>query len=509
MRALSKAKLAAKRAALKGASRRDAPLDGAGTAAHKIISSSRTRAQNLYLRAKTNGKYHKDITPTLPYHETPVSTSDLPRPLAPRIPAARILQVTSKVTGQQIPAVRTLQVTSKVVEQTTYNIHPSRLNAKDFGSIKQLRKLLGLRPRHISDHADKTLALPEDALIVSFDTECERQGPSKHVVEIGVTTLDTRDIVDVAPGPFAHDWISKTKTYHYVVDITSRPETRMGACYFSDDLLSDVSTIKRDIISILQQSAHPRHEPSRTIGDGPRKIVLVGHSVHMDLQNLSSSPGLDLDLTSEDVFSTKPIMTFDTYMLASAAIEQGARIWSLKLGQMVNWLGLDHQYRLLYGAKACHNAGNDAAYTMMALLLYAVRWEQIVTGEMPCHHEEAMRQRRLRSKNRDSRSQDTTPVLLNRRARRKALSSSEEIARSKTTLWNYWSHKLLGLRSKIRGSKSQDTTPVILNGRARRKARSSARSPSEEIARCESAFWNFWSHNLLVWLRRPSDRDRS
>lgn len=339
--------------------------------------------------------------------------------------------------------------------------HASKLNAKDYGSIKQLRDLLGLPPLYTTHEVHSASDTPEDALIVSFDTEWERHGLREHIVEIGVTILDTRDIINVPPGPYAHEWISKAKTYHYVVDVTRRPTDRMRACYFSDDMFGDIHTIKRDLVSILQQAAHPRYNPSKARGLGPRKVILVGHSVSIDLNQLFRSPGLKLDLFSKDVFITKPDMAFDTLMLTDAAIQQGADIRSARLGKLVNWLGVHPQYRHNDTIIGVHNAGNDAAYTLMALLMYAVRWEQIVPGEIvPASAEELTKQRELRAKKYENTMEDRATQILGKRLMRKARALSKE-----TTI----SERNKGL---------QTVSP-------------------------EDLFWHFWLRKLQWWLRRP------
>lgn len=293
----------------------------------------------------------------------------------------RILPVKTRVVGSQA---LTDAINERRAARLAYRrarSHASKLNPEDYGSMKQLRELLGLPAPYTTHDVSSVNALPQDALLVSFDTEWERRGLVEHVVEIGVTLLDTRDIANTAPGVFAHDWISKAKTYHYVVDLTRRPTDRMRACYFSEDMFADLSTIKQDLVSILQQSAHPPYDPVGTQGlgsRGPRKVVLVGHSVAIDLHQMYRSPGLHMDFFSKDVFLTKPSMAFDTLMLTDAAIQQGATMTSAKLGKLVNWLGVHPQYRHNDTIIGCHNAGNDAAYTMMALLMYAVRWEEIV-----------------------------------------------------------------------------------------------------------------------------------
>lgn len=287
--------------------------------------------------------------------------------------------------------------------------------------MKQLRDLLGLPPLYTSHKVDSTNALPQDALLVSFDTEWERRGLVEHVVEIGVTLLDTRDIANTSPGPCARDWISRTKTYHYVVDLTRRPTDRMRACYFSDDMFADLSTIKQDLLGILQQSANPPNNPA-ILPDfqsrGPRKVVLVGHSVAIDLHQMYRSPGLALDFFSKDVFSIKPSLAFDTMMLTDSAIQQGAQMKSAKLGKLVNWLGVHPQYRHDDSIIGCHNAGNDAAYTMMALLLYAVRWEEIVPGKV--EPEPSVQRPSLHVRRRSSAYKNNTVVIFGKRAVRKA-----------------------------------------------------------------------------------------
>lgn len=275
-------------------------------------------------------------------------------------------------------------------------------NPQDYGSITQLRELLGLVPPHTSENAHPTAALPEDALIVSIDTEWERQGPEECVVEIGFTVLDTRDIINITPGPYDDGWFSKTKTYHYVACITQRRSERMRACYFSKDLFMEYSTMKRHIAKTLRRATYAAPD-DRPIGRGPRKVVLVGHSVVMDLQSLYQAPSLELDFLSTGVFRMKPTTVFDTFMLTVAAKQQGAKIRSRALGWLVNWLGVHRRYRCFGSVKGCDNAGNDAAYTMMALLKFALRWDRIVSRrKVPLHREKDERQEKLPSKPHDS-----------------------------------------------------------------------------------------------------------
>lgn len=275
-------------------------------------------------------------------------------------------------------------------------------NPQDYGSITQLRDLLGLAPPHTSENAHLTAALPEDALIVSIDTEWERQGLEERVVEIGFTVLDTRDTINISPGLYGDGWFSKAKTYHYVASITQRRSERMRACYFGKEFFMRYSTMKRDIVRTLRRAEHPAPD-DRPIGRGPRKVVLVGHAVVMDLQSLYQSPDLKLNFLGTDVFRMKPTTVFDTFMLAVTAKQQGAKTRWRALGWLVNWLGVQRRYRSFGSVKGCHNAGNDAAYTMTAILMFALRWDKIVPcRKVPFHREKDEQQEKLPSKPRDS-----------------------------------------------------------------------------------------------------------
>jgi hypothetical protein len=258
----------------------------------------------------------------------------------------------------------------------------SSIKHPDYGTIEDLRVLLGLPPPYTSHSVATTSALPDDALLVSFDTEFETREGRDHVVEIGVTVLDTRHIIGTAPGPFAIDWFAKAKTHHYVADTTQRPKSRMGSCHFSDGMFADVSSIKSHLLGILHRLANPPYDPNQKVGRGPRKVVLVGHSLWGDLIRMQFSPGLEMDLLGHEAFLTNPTMQFDTLFLTETAIREGAEVPSAELGRLASWLGIPQKYRKDNGSSiGCHNAGNDAAYTMMALLIYAVRWESIVFGK--------------------------------------------------------------------------------------------------------------------------------
>lgn len=363
----------------------------------------------------------ENVTTTLPYNKTTASPPNLPRPAVKILPVATQVSDAEGITrGHGRRALRRLKK-EEAAKFTSVSQDPNPLG---YGSITQLRELLGLAPLHTSRDAHTAATRFQDALIVSIDVEWEHRGRRERIVEIGITILDTRDITDVLPGQYGHDWFARAKTYHYVVDVTRRPWKRMRACLFSDDRFGNVSTIQKHIRKTLQRAAYPNSGPSGPIGHGPRKVVLVGHSVVRDLQSLYRSPGLELDFLGTDVFLTKPTTVFDTFMLTVAANKQGAKIRWRELGRLVNRLGAHPRYRHFESVIGCHNAGNDAAYAMMALLMYAICWEEIVPRDAVPLPAEETKQRpdlrleshgstleELRSGPEDSKLEETTPAI--------------------------------------------------------------------------------------------------
>lgn len=242
-----------------------------------------------------------------------------------------------------------------------------------YGRIAALHKLLHLSAS-CSDSINEPTShspVPLDALLVCIDTESERHGLKDHVVEIGITFLDTRDIANTRPGAFARDWIDRMKTYHYVVDKTRKPVLRMRGCFFAEDYFGNAAEVRKLLLSKIR-------EHFQVTSSANRKLILVGHSLANDLRLFRGCPDMQLVFTTRMTSEIPVAMAFDTTQLALEARKYGAEIPSMRLGTLVNWLGVHPQYRRGWSVIGWHNAGNDAAYTMMALLMLAVNWGHVV-----------------------------------------------------------------------------------------------------------------------------------
>ncbi|KAK5128711.1 hypothetical protein LTR85_000044 [Meristemomyces frigidus] len=254
------------------------------------------------------------------------------------------------------------------------------------GTIDDLRPILGT-----GFHSESTA---RDAVLVAIDTESERvRLLGSTVVEIGVTTLRVRDLLGVPPGDHLDNWVSKMSHHHMVLDHTRRPKERMAGSLFgrsqfltANDAQASLKIILRTCIvdsngqSALEQSdaADNEHQP-RSSDISPPDLVLVGQSIRSDVTALAGA-GICLDIYDPAATGVQFKATFDTADLAHTAIKRGAQIPSARLGPLVKQLGVDPRYlshnrTIVLGT---HNASNDAAYTMMALLSLATQWDELL-----------------------------------------------------------------------------------------------------------------------------------
>lgn len=221
-------------------------------------------------------------------------------------------------------------------------------------------------------------ASPADALIVSIDTEFEPHRLQEKVVEVGMTVLDTRDIYNTEAGPFASNWFEKTRTYHYVMDKTRRPAQRVRGCLFGNGHLGSPDRVVAEIVDTLLRHYHGPPASHSTHNAAERKLIFIGHSLEQDVSILRSCRDTQLDITTRLTPEVPISAFFDTYLLAQKAKIAGAQIPEFSLSSLLNWLGVPLQYRRGAQVAGWHNAGNDAAYTMMAALIMAVNWEHII-----------------------------------------------------------------------------------------------------------------------------------
>lgn len=210
---------------------------------------------------------------------------------------------------------------------------------------------------------------PQDAIFVAIDTETADQG----VREIGVSTFDTRDIANIRPDCLATNWIPKVKHWHY--DITDGDPLHTGsvAPIFCRTEVRSPGDVRTLILALLHMARQPSPEQPA------RPVYLVGQSVSADVKRLRSSQTLNLNFaqTPDADFAFDGV--FDTLSLATQARDRGAYLPRMALGPLARSLGVPSEYHSPLAGEllGTHNASNDAAYSMMAMLLLAVRWNNL------------------------------------------------------------------------------------------------------------------------------------
>ena len=261
---------------------------------------------------------------------------------------------------------KTEKLTAKVDVPKRRSLHKTerleRARKKPFRSprtsgVAQLRQDLGL---------DGEASILEDAVYVSIDTEFR----SRSVVELGVSTLDTRDIAGIKPDHRAANWISKVKHYHFVpTHYHSRDASRLGRAIFCTSQPASSASIRTIVLSLLQIA---RDRDGRC-----RKVHVVGQSISSDLNILANSPTVRINFSNGDNADFSFDRVFDTASFATEAKRNGVHLPNSQLGPLAQRLGVDSRFRTGNTVLGTHNASNDAAYAMMVMLLFAVRWNEL------------------------------------------------------------------------------------------------------------------------------------
>ncbi|EEA27509.1 hypothetical protein TMatcc_004195 [Talaromyces marneffei ATCC 18224] len=288
-------------------------------------------------------------------------------------------------------------------------------------SLKRAQCYLGLLPR-CSDRAkdccdvtDQTISkdeltaslpplLPEklapysfadQPIFISVDVEWnERQ--RNQITEVGISTLDTLDIAHVAPGPGGKNWQPWIRSRH----IRIKEYAHVVNCDFVSGCPDEFGFGKsefvplRDAARLVESCFKPPYSaqvPVKFVNDEanrdkrtvtietaieeyklrPRNVVLVGHGLHADIKYLGA---LGCNLFSGNAQSQKTSQVSVTE--PSTPTAQSLFLDTLDTATMFQALKRDVHVRGLENVLASlgilswhlHNAGNDARYTLEAMI---------------------------------------------------------------------------------------------------------------------------------------------
>lgn len=191
-------------------------------------------------------------------------------------------------------------------------------------------------------------------ILISVDVEAFEFN-QKLVTEIGISTLDTVDLLGLQPGAKGINWAAKIRSRHFRIREHSHRlnKVHVEGCPDKFDFGQSEWISKQDVVSVLEECFNP----SRSLYSiGTCKVVLVGHNVAADMKYLNEL-GFDVARIIFDCIDTS-----DLYKASRREVRQSA------LSTLLLQYGI--------AAKHLHNAGNDASYTLRVMVAIALDHSQ-------------------------------------------------------------------------------------------------------------------------------------
>ncbi|KAL4906248.1 hypothetical protein BDW74DRAFT_177266 [Aspergillus multicolor] len=243
------------------------------------------------------------------------------------------------------------------------------------GAIRRSQCYLGLRSDHLDlieikwdeqpvetpqPTYDKPVPYPfwTEPVFISLDVEVHERSHSQ-VTEIGISTLDTRSLVGVAPGSNGEQWQALIHSRHLRVQEYANHVNHLyiRGCPANFEFGTSEWVASVDISKAIQNCfEHPSFfdESDKKL----RPLVLVGHNLESDIQFLELANVHILGESGSSQFADR-IDTATSFQLLRGETEPRS------LGAVIEELGMT--------GWNLHNAGNDARYTLQALVAMLVK----------------------------------------------------------------------------------------------------------------------------------------
>ncbi|KAL8638328.1 MAG: hypothetical protein Q9228_004515 [Teloschistes exilis] len=222
--------------------------------------------------------------------------------------------------------------------------------------------------RHLPD-LDVSEAAPfpfqSNVVFICVDVEAYEK-PPRPITEIGISTLDTNDLVNLAPGERGTNWMKKIRSRHFRISesghLHNKEHVQGCADRFEPDFgVSEWISIHEAPQIIASCFRPPFSRPSEDtsadshaddleVDEPKRQLVLVGHDVQNDVEYLRKI-GYDVANLSNLIEAVDTADLYRAWKHEQNPTNLGAILLALEL---VGW--------------NLHNAGNDAAYTLQALI---------------------------------------------------------------------------------------------------------------------------------------------
>lgn len=187
--------------------------------------------------------------------------------------------------------------------------------------------------------------LKPPVVFISIDVEAY-EFVQKFITEIGISTLDTADLISTFPGSHGNNWAAKIRSSHLRICEHGKRINRVHVLGCPDMFTFGQSEW------IYEREIVPELESLFGFLGSNRRVVLVGHDIAGDIKYLK---GLGFDVIP---MVADCIDTSDLWKATHRDARQSA-LSTLLLQQGIP-------------AKYLHNAGNDAYYTLHAMIAIAL-----------------------------------------------------------------------------------------------------------------------------------------
>ncbi|KAL8688136.1 MAG: hypothetical protein Q9224_004965, partial [Gallowayella concinna] len=237
----------------------------------------------------------------------------------------------------------------------------------------QISKCVELPDLVVSEPAP--FAFQDNVVFICVDVEAYEK-ENRPVTEIGISTLDTNDLIGVSLGECGSAWMKKIRARHFRIKETAHLHNTefVAGCAerFEPEFGASEWISFKEAPQVIASCFRPPYSrpveslngESLTNGDAianankeyveKRQIVLVGHDVRNDIDYLRKI-GYDVSTLSNIIEALDTADLYRAWKHHQNPTKLGSILMDL---EMVGW--------------NLHNAGNDAAYTLQALLGIAI-----------------------------------------------------------------------------------------------------------------------------------------
>ncbi|KAK4165304.1 good for full DBP5 activity protein 2 [Cladorrhinum sp. PSN259] len=284
-----------------------------------------------------------------------------------------------------------LQMISKAsskAKQSDKNRYKRTQSHRDWGkAMKRAQRYLGLRentserapggtevePQMLDLNQPMTIKPEGSVLFVCIDIEAYEFN-QELITEVGISVLDTTRLVGVAPGVNGQNWFPLIESRHIRIEenIWAVNRKYVQGCADRFDFGNTEFIKEKEIAKVVEEIIdHARFGPAG-LNPEPRPVVLVFHDSSADIKYLEKC-GYNVYAADNviDMMDTKDMHQYTLRTNNPGSLEKA-----------LGYLGIP--------CKNLHNAGNDAAYTLRAMLGLAVMkriksLERALSGELKGH----------------------------------------------------------------------------------------------------------------------------